>query len=46
MADLHSTTPQTREDRAIYRALKIIEGRIVELGDTLAGKLESVRGKK
>lgn len=35
MAGLNCTTPQTREDRAIYRALKIIEGRIKEHGEAL-----------
>lgn len=35
MAALNSTTPQTREDRAIYRALKILEGRIKEQGVAL-----------
>lgn len=37
MAVAHSTTPQTREDRAIYRALKLLEGRMRAGGDTLTG---------
>lgn len=37
MAVAHSTTPQTREDRAIYRALKLLEGRMRTGGDTLTG---------
>lgn len=28
MAVVHSTTPQTREDRTIYRALKLLESRM------------------
>jgi DNA repair protein RadC len=35
MAALNCTTPQTREDRAIYRALKIIERRIMERGEAM-----------
>lgn len=42
MAGLNCTTPQTREDMAIYRALKIIEGRIKEHGEAL-GSPASVR---
>lgn len=36
MAALHSTTPQTREDRAIYRALKLLEKRLREPGAVLS----------
>lgn len=36
MAVTHSTTPQTREDRAIYRALKILESRMKVGGDEIA----------
>lgn len=36
MAALHSTTTQTREDRAIYRALKLLESRLREPGTVLS----------
>ena len=36
MAALQCTTPQTREDRAIYRALKLLEKRLRAPGDTLS----------
>lgn len=36
MSTLHSTTPQTREDRAIYRALKLLESRMRQPGATLS----------
>ena len=36
MAVAHSTTLQTREDRAIYRALKILESRMKVGGDEIA----------
>lgn len=38
MAAVHSnTTPQTREDRAIYRACKILEARMREPGGKITG---------
>jgi DNA repair protein RadC len=36
MAALNSTTPQTREDRTIYRALMLLEKRLRAPGDTLS----------
>ena len=36
MATLHSTTPQTREDRAIYHAIKLLEKRLRSPGDVLS----------
>jgi len=36
MATLQCTTPQTREDRAIYRALKLLESRMRLPGATLS----------
>ena len=35
MAAAHSTTAQVREDRAIYRAMKLLEGRLRKPGESL-----------